>query len=56
MNMVISKVHDDKIIIDADSVIISGWIKNTKGNFVKFARINMDEYYLWQAQLLYYQN
>lgn len=40
MSVVAAKVYEDKIIIAADSIVVSGWAKDTKGNFVKLAKIN----------------
>lgn len=40
MSAVCAKVYNDKIWVAADSIIINGYSKNTKGDFVKLARIN----------------
>ena len=40
MSVVCAKVYKDKIMIAADSIVVSGWTKNTKQDFVKLKKIN----------------
>ena len=40
MSVVCAKVYDDRIEIAADSIIVYGWSKETKGDFSKLVKIN----------------
>lgn len=40
MSVVCAKVYKDKIVIAADSIVVSGWTKDTKQDFVKLKKIN----------------
>lgn len=40
MSVVCAKIYSDKIIVAADSIVISGWTKSTNQDFVKLKRIN----------------
>ena len=40
MSVVCAKVFKDKIVIAADSIVVSGWTKDTKQDFIKLKKIN----------------
>ena len=40
MSVVTAKVYKDKIVMAADSIVVTGWSKDTQGDFVKIKEIN----------------
>jgi len=40
MSVVCAKVYPNKIVMSADSIVVHGWTKDTKGNFTKLKKEN----------------
>ena len=40
MSVVCAKIYEDRIEVAADSIIVQGWSKETKGEFSKLVKIN----------------